>query len=404
MNDTLWIIEFIVSNVWRVLPYFLISIVFSVLISSLKLDSAIRSAFNKRTGRSVVLATGVGAFSPFCSCTVIPVVKSLLLSGVPLAPVMAFWVASPLMDVEIFFLSAATLGWPLAVARMVATLVVSLGAGYVTMALVNAGFFRTNFLRSDLKASSTSCCTSTPEPKPLAKAYAAAQQTVAACCAPAMSTANAMGMTMTSGVRIPLTVAPSSASVAPAAPASCCTPLTISLSAPVASTGSGCGCGTTFETTTQPAERWWTSIVTSLRAINPREFGLDVARMSWSLGRFLILAFLLESLIIRYVPRAAIMSVLGTNSVFAIPLAAVMGLPLYFTNLSALPILSGLLSQGMQPGAVIAFLISGPLTTFPAMTAVWGVADKRIFALFVSISVGGAVLMGLLTNLVFMYL
>jgi hypothetical protein len=32
------------------------------------------------------------------------------------------------------------------------------------------------------------------------------------------------------------------------------------------------------------------------------------------------------------------------------------------------------------------------------------VADRRIFALFVSIGVGGAILMGLLTNLIFLYL
>ena len=400
MTDLLWIAAFVVSNVWRILPYFLISILFSVLISSLKLDSAIRSAFTKRTGRSVALATGVGAFSPFCSCTVIPVVKSLLLSGVPLAPVMAFWVASPLMDVEIFALSGATLGWPLAIMRMVATLLVSLGAGYVTMALVNAGFFREGFLRTDRKAASaTSCCTSAPAPLSLTSVSNAVQQTVAACCAPTLVAAPALAASRS--VRIPLTVAPSAA--APAAAASCCapTPISLAVSAPAAS---GCGCGTTFETTARPAERWWSSIAASLRAIDPREFGTDVARLSWSLGRFLVLAFVLESLIIRYVPRAAIMSVLGTDSLFAVPLAAVMGLPLYFTNLSALPILSGLLGQGMQPGAVIAFLISGPLTTFPAMTAVWGVADRRIFALFVSIGVGGAILMGLLTNLIFMYL
>jgi hypothetical protein len=396
MTDLLWIAAFVVSNVWRILPYFLLSIAFSVLISSLKLDSAIRSAFTKRTGRSVALATAVGAFSPFCSCTVIPVVKSLLLSGVPLAPVMAFWVASPLMDVEIFALSGATLGWPLAITRMVATLLVSLGAGYLTLALVNAGFFQNGFLRTDRKAKAAAgCCTSAPAPISLSTVVNAAQQTVAACCAPTLVAAPARAAA--SSVRIPLTVA----SAQPAA--ACCAPAPISLrvSAPAAS---GCGCGAAFETTARPAERWWSSIVTSLRAIDPRTFATDVARLSWSLGRFLVLAFVLESLIIRYVPRAAIMSVLGTNSVFAVPLAAVLGLPLYFTNLSALPILSGLLGQGMQPGAVIAFLISGPLTTFPAMTAVWGVADRRIFALFVSIGVGGAILMGLLTNLIFLYL
>ena len=43
-------------------------------------------------------------------------------NNVPLAPVMSFWVASPTMDPEMFALTVATLGWPLAVVRLGATL------------------------------------------------------------------------------------------------------------------------------------------------------------------------------------------------------------------------------------------------------------------------------------------
>jgi uncharacterized membrane protein YraQ (UPF0718 family) len=76
------------------------------------------------------------------------------------------------------------------------------------------------------------------------------------------------------------------------------------------------------------------------------------------------------------------------------------GIPLYMNNVSALPIVSGLLAQGMQPGAAIAFLIAGPVTTVPAMSAVWGVVKPRIFALYVGIALVGAVGFGWLTNLV----
>jgi uncharacterized membrane protein YraQ (UPF0718 family) len=49
-----------------------------------------------------------------------------------LAPVMSFWIASPSMDPEIFFLSVATIGWQLAVWRLVGTLMLSLAAGFLT--------------------------------------------------------------------------------------------------------------------------------------------------------------------------------------------------------------------------------------------------------------------------------
>ncbi|MBA3532228.1 MAG: hypothetical protein H0T73_09940 [Ardenticatenales bacterium] len=62
-------------------------------------------------------------------------------------------------------------------------------------------------------------------------------------------------------------------------------------------------------------------------------------------------------------------------------------------------ILLGVLAQGMQPGAAIAFLIAGPVTTIPAMTAVWGIASRRVFALYLAVGLGGAMLAGFITTL-----
>jgi hypothetical protein len=52
---------------------------------------------------------------------------------------MSFWIASPTMDPEKFALTVLMLGWPLAVTRLAATLVLSLGAGYLTIALARMG-------------------------------------------------------------------------------------------------------------------------------------------------------------------------------------------------------------------------------------------------------------------------
>ena len=121
---------------------------------------------------------------------------------------------------------------------------------------------------------------------------------------------------------------------------------------------------------------------------------------SWFLGRWLLLAFVVEALILFYVPQETIGGVLGGRSAFAVPLAALVGLLLYMNEMGALPIVSGLLESGMQPGAAIAFLIAGPLTTVPAMAAVWGVVSPRVFALYVGVGLVGSVLLGLATNLV----
>ncbi|MBI2215669.1 MAG: hypothetical protein HYU51_00075 [Candidatus Rokubacteria bacterium] len=55
----------------------------------------------------------------------------------------------------------------------------------------------------------------------------------------------------------------------------------------------------------------------------------------------------------------------------------------------------------MQPGAaLVAFLIAGPVTTVPAMSAVWGIVKPRVFALYLGIALVGAVVLGGLANLI----
>ena len=123
-----------------------------------------------------------------------------------------------------------------------------------------------------------------------------------------------------------------------------------------------------------------------------------MGKESWKWGRWLLLAFVMEALIVRYVPQETIAQTLGSGSWWAVPLASLVGIPLYLTEMSALPIVSGLLQQGMVPGAAIAFLIAGPVTTLPAMTAVYGIVNRRIFALYMAVGLGGAVLFGVISN------
>lgn len=62
--------------------------------------------------------------------------------------------------------------------------------------------------------------------------------------------------------------------------------------------------------------------------------------------------------------------------------------------------LIGLLAPGMSPSAALAFLISGPITTFSAMATVRRLASRRVFALCVSFSLVAAVASGHIHSLV----
>lgn len=345
MNDLTMIIQFVWQAAWGALPYFLISIFLAVLVNQLKLEGTIRRVFNNRIGIAIVLATAVGAFSPFCSCTVIPIIAGLLSSGVPLAPIMSFWIASPTMDPEIFALTVGILGWPMAAVRLVATLLLSLGAGYLTLILSRMGILTWRKAKNVVEETAVSNLTPS---LPI----------------PAHSSS------------IALTGIPVAAPITSCETGSCSIPLTAS---------------------TKP-ETWYTQLVNSFRNIDRTSFLHEMSKESWNIGRWLLIAFLLEALITLYVPQTTIANVLGSANNLAVPLAAIIGIPLYLTNITALPIINGLLAQGMLPGAAIAFLIAGPVTTIPAMTAVWGVVSRRIFALYLTIGLLGAMVLGFLAN------
>jgi uncharacterized membrane protein YraQ (UPF0718 family) len=359
---------FVAQAAWRILPVFLLAVFLGVMVRALRLDSAIRGAFDTRVGLSILLATAVGAFTPFCSCTVVPVVAGLLVAGVPLAPVMSFWIASPTMDPEVFALSVGLIGWPLAVARLLATLLLSLGAGYLTLLLIRSDLLRGKVLRQ-------SAVEEYLEDE--------AQENGASCDAPARQETRQPILVGASGT----TEASHPGEEQATCGCSGCYDGPRKIQRPPRKTGRGLD------------EKWWTSALESLRQLSWAKVGRNMAKQSWKLGRWLLLALVIEAVIVLYVPQEAIAGVLGEDNAFAVPLAALVGVPLYLNELGALPIVSGLLERGMQPGAAIAFLIAGGVTSIPAMAAVWGVVRPRVFALYVGIGIFGATLLGLLTNL-----
>lgn len=355
MDQLTFVGIFLWENFLAVWPYLLITIPLAVAVKLSGASRYIARAFQASPLVAIVLATAVGAFSPFCSCSVIPVVASLLIGGVPLAPVMAFWVASPSMDPEIFFLSVSMLGWELALWRLLGTLALSLAAGLLTHVVVQRGWLGADVLRQRRPAPVRGAG------QLLADGWRQLRRQAAVAFA-APSTALAT-VPMAALTPLPLT---DGAMPAPAAgcASSCC--------------GEGAASVCTVE---QPSFR--------------RRLLQETWAATQMVVRFMALAFLLEALILLFVPEAWIAGLLGAQNRWAVPLAALLGVPVYTSNLMALPMIGGLLAQGMNPAAALAFLIAGPTTTLPAMAAVWGLVQRRVFLLYFSFALLGALALGL---------
>jgi uncharacterized membrane protein YraQ (UPF0718 family) len=385
-DEILKIGDFILESFLHIWPYLVVTIPLAVAVQMSGAAKYIKRAFAAKPFTAIILATVVGAFSPFCSCGVIPVIASLLISGVPLAPVMSFWIASPSMDPEIFFLSVGLIGWELAVWRLVATLFLSFGAGLITHVVMEKGWLGQSVLRSREAAPVQSTFELIKKGWNQFKAGISKSRPAKHSVVPVGSPSD----TLLQLVPVLQTSNFTSASAGAAVCTDCSAVINIS---PMRQILSDVKLGTPSNESccdSQPVESIGCDSSTSFKS---RLFK-ETLSATWMVGKFMALAFLLEGLITLYVPQSWISGALGSSNPFAILTAALLGVPAYTTSLTALPMIGGLLTQGMNPAAALAFLIAGPITTLPAMAAVWPLVARRVFVLYVSFALGGAILIG----------
>jgi len=363
----------VLGGILHLWPFLLVTVPLAVVVKQTGAAGVIKRALQARPVIAILLATAVGAFSPFCSCSVIPVVASLLWGGVPLGPVMSFWIASPSMDPEIFFLSVASLGWELAVWRLGSTLALSLAAGFVTQALFERGWLGAEVLRPAGSVSATTWL---------------------------VDRVRERGREVVAGARrILATPAVARVALASAGPG-CCgleSPVAAGHGDPTGTAAAAPACGSscaTNEVSTQPATGAPCACKPVERSRAARLLS-DTLAASLMVAKFMALAVTLEVLFKLLVPTAAVSAVVGAHNRFAIFTAAAVGVPLYTSNLAAMPLVRELLASGMDPAAALAFLIAGPTTTIPAMAAVAGLVNRRVFALYVSYAFVGAIVAGI---------
>jgi uncharacterized membrane protein YraQ (UPF0718 family) len=301
-QQTLSSVGFAGNALLGIAPFLAVSIGLAAYAKASGADNLIAKVFQGRPVQMVFAAALFGALSPFCSCGVIPLIAALLAMGVPLAPVMAFWLASPLMDPQMFLLIMGALGLPFALGKTAAALGIGLLGGYATMAWQRAGGF---------------------------------------------------AMPLREGVG-----------------------------------DGGCGAGSVRS---EGAVVWtfWRD------GARRTKFADEAWRTTLFLGKWMIVAFLLESVMLAYVPAATIAGLLGGENFWAIPLAAIIGVPAYMNGFAAIPMISGLMELGMAPGAAMAFMVAGGVSCIPAAIAVFALVRPQVFMWYLGLALVGSLAAGI---------
>jgi len=111
--------------------------------------------------------------------------------------------------------------------------------------------------------------------------------------------------------------------------------------------------------------------------------------------KWLAVAYLLEALLITYVPAALIAQVVGGEGITPVITSALVGMPAYLNSYVAPPLVAGLMEQGMSAASGMAFMLAGAISSIPAMTAVWSLVKPGVFAAYLGLGLVGAVSLGL---------
>lgn len=114
---------------------------------------------------------------------------------------------------------------------------------------------------------------------------------------------------------------------------------------------------------------------------------------------YLLIGVALGAGIYGYMPQDFVMKIAGPDNPFAIPVAAVLGIPLYIRAETAIPIGLVLMGKGMSIGAVIALIIGGAGMAIPEMTMLASIFKNRLVAMIVLVIFLTAVVSGYLFNI-----
>ncbi len=84
-----------------------------------------------------------------------------------------------------------------------------------------------------------------------------------------------------------------------------------------------------------------------------------------------------------YVPQGFLLSWAGPSNPFAVPVAVVLGVPLYSNAAGIIPVVQALMSKGLPLGTTLAFMMAVTALSFPEMVILSQVLKRRLIATFV---------------------
>lgn len=266
----------------------------------------VQKILSSDSGRGYFSAAALGAITPFCSCSTIPMLTGLLKARAGFGPVLTFLFTSPLLNPVMVGLFLVTFGLKATIIYASMALSVAVIASYILHKLGFERYVRPELLETAAKKScKTSSCGSAP-------------------------------------------------------------------------------CGEMVKD-------------------SPLKIAKDIFADSWSQFRkvfpFLLLGVSIGSITHGFMPADFIAEYAGADNLWAVPIAAVIGIPLYINISAMIPISGALLIKGMSMGSVMALIIGSAGASLTEVILLKSLFQKQMILAFLTVVLGMAVATGFLFNL-----
>jgi Predicted permeases len=131
------------------------------------------------------------------------------------------------------------------------------------------------------------------------------------------------------------------------------------------------------------------------RLLYARDYVRDILKKVWP---YVLVGIGIGAAIHGYVPTDFLAKYAGKDNIFAVPIAVLMGVPLYSNAAGVIPLVAALQEKGMAMGTVLAFMMAVTALSLPEMIILRNVLKPRLIGAFIGIVAMAIMIVGYLFN------
>ena len=331
-----------------VLIFVAVSFIIGLLIEYLPPSRVRDFLANRLTWVQYLFGSGLGAITPFCSCSTVPITAGLLKGGVPFGPTMAFLFSSPVLNPVIIALLLSLFGLKITVIYAIVTFF-----GSMALAAILSKMGMEKQVKPMMAFQSASCCREDSQSR---RTSVKTQAATAGCCA--------------SGATQPLvmfTTIPTAGGCCASEP-----------KAPPQQTLQSSCCSVDFEGVAGSAHVPFREKM--------KRASLSAVATFKGVFWYLLLGAGIGAFIYGFFPQDLVVRLAGPGNPWSIPVAAIIGVPMYIRAETVIPISAALVGKGMGVGTVLALIVAGAGASIPEMIILGSMfREKLVLAFLVNV-------------------